>query len=217
MKRIQSLSTILALAVIMTASAAQAQTRTWGFSKDSVFEWASGRDTVTFTNSGTDTLKFDSIAFELVKPLDTRYEALFSYTGTGAGGVTVVLGYENGQTRYFSPSTGPKNWQIAPGQTGSWRNFTGNHTVRVVAKRAAIVQNDTVHTRLILIAAGGRGRDTVVFLSKQDGPTAIWNGIRAPRADAREGKLFDLRGRRAEKVPEGARVPSRPLVKSSKK
>lgn len=214
MKPTRLLSTLFALAVLTTAGATQAQTRTWGFSKDTVYEWASGRDTVLITNSGTDSLRFDSIGIELIKPVDTHYEISFQQNMPGSSGAP-ILAYDNGNTQYIYPSTGPKNWGIAAGQTVTWRSFNGNRSVIQVAKQSAIVKDDTVHIRLILIARNNRGRDTVTFLSKQDGPSAIWSGLRPARA-VKDGKAFDLRGRRAEKNVKGARVPARAIVTEKK-
>ena len=54
-----------------------AQTRTWAFSKDTVYGSNFRVDTVRVTNSGVDTLRFDSLHLELARPTATRYKTVF--------------------------------------------------------------------------------------------------------------------------------------------
>ena len=67
------------IAVLGFAPFAQAQARTWAFSKDTVYEWAANGDSLSLVNSGIDTLRFDSIGLELVRPTATSFGASFYF------------------------------------------------------------------------------------------------------------------------------------------
>lgn len=185
-----------------------AQTPTWAFSKDTVYEWEAHGDSVLIANSGTDSLWFDSIALELVHPVDSQYQVLFQFQAPNTSGAGVILGYSPSGTRYISPADGPKGWGVASGESARLWSFNGNYSVLTVnMKRSAIVPGDTVLMRIILTASFARGRDTLMFLSKQDGPTALRSPVMRENFKDLNSTLYDLRGRRVGHSP-GARLPA---------
>ncbi len=190
-----------------------AQPRTWSFSRDTVYEWRSQGDSVFITNSGADSLRFDSVALELVQPVDSQYQILFHFHAPNTSGSTIILGYTSTGTRYISPANGPKGWNVAGGQSAKLWNFNGNYSVLTVnMKRSAIAAGDTVSVRLILMASASQGRDTLMILSTQDGPTSLQS--RGPdRSGGFADGLYDMLGRRVEMRPQSARANDRPFLK----
>jgi hypothetical protein len=189
---------LFALAVLAGALSAQAQVRTWAFSKDTVHERTSVSDSVTIANNGTDTLRFDSIGMELVRPTANQFQVMFNFQNQ-----TYLLNQNQQNLKYHSPMTPIK---IAAGQTANGFDFRVEDYVVRTAKSSAIVQGDTLLVRMIFLASANRGRDTLMLKGKQDLPATLRVPRKGVKSASTENSLFDLRGRRVESIPEGLKA-----------
>jgi hypothetical protein len=197
---------LFAFVILTGALSTQAQVRTWAFSKDTLFDWASAGDFVDVSNTGTDTLQFDSVALQLVAPSMNRYEVLFALqSGTPA---IYHLRYDAGVVS--RPYGGTEKIKVGNGQTRRFQNFEVESQIPITAKRAAI--GDTLTLRMIFIAAGSRGRDTLMVKGRQQYPSSLRNDQDFRATFSPSNRLFDLRGRQIERVPEGVKVPWAPVV-----
>jgi hypothetical protein len=194
---------LLALAILTTALSAHAQIRAWAFSKDTVYEWASNGDTVSLVNNRTDTLKFDSIGLELVRPTSTHFQVRFQTAQSGS-----LLDFNQG--KIITVASG--NLFVAAGQTKPVFQFQVEDRIVRTAKSSAIVQGDTLLVRMIFMASAGGGRDTLMLKGKQNLPLALRLPGNRLKSFSFDDRLFDLRGRRMEKIPEGLKAPWAPLV-----
>ncbi|MCD6025086.1 MAG: hypothetical protein K0Q91_2002 [Fibrobacteria bacterium] len=193
----------LALVILTGAFSAQAQVRTWAFSKDTVYEWASNGDSVTLVNSGSDSLKFDSIGLELVRPTATVFQVEFQTVLTQS-----LLHFNQGKIE-----GNPRKIVVAAGQTSRIFTFRVEDLVVRTAKSSAIVQGDTLVVRMIFMASGGRGRDTLMLKGRQNlPPVALRRSPNKVNSLAPDDRAFDLRGRRQEAIPEGMKAPWAPVV-----
>jgi hypothetical protein len=191
---------LFALAFLAGALSAQAQVRTWAFSKDTLFDWASSGDFVDVSNTGTDTLQFDSVALQLISPSMNTYEVLFHLqTGTPA-----LCHFRYDQGVVIWPGCKTQKIKVAAGQTRRLVNFEAESHIPATAKRAAI--GDTLVIRMIFIAGANRGRDTLMLRGRQEYPSSIRTGEALRNGLFGETRFFDLRGRRMENLPKGLKA-----------
>jgi hypothetical protein len=193
----------------LAPSVSHAQARTWAFAKDTVYEWKAGGDSVAYTNSGTDTLKFDAVSIDIISPASVRIACWFEANENSA---------QNANSIWVNTDEGSRIYgrvellTLAPTKTRSLHHFTIEDHRNIVAKRAAIAVGDTLLTRLVFSAAGGRGRDTLFVRGVQEWPTGLRTFKPGSGAALKDGTPHDLRGRRLEKIPQGVRVPFRATV-----
>lgn len=201
MRTLRNLGFTLALAVVSTAGFAQAQNRTWGFSKDTVYEWS--QQSITLTNSGTDTLRIDSLVMELISAPSPYYEVMF-FLETPQPGLCHLKSKQGVASFVCDP------FWVAEGKMLRLYSFNVEEEIRILAKRQAV--GDSLAVRLILIAGANRGRDTLVVRGVQQSPSALRSGG-DPYATQKEvdARRFDLRGRRVEKPSDVIRIPSRAM------
>jgi hypothetical protein len=195
---------ILVLGLLATTT--EAQTRTWGFSKDAVYEWAADMDSVVLANQGTDTLKFDTAWLEVV--------------GTAPHGCVVRFRPSPGAGQYYALSTSstywgpsPKSIVIAPSQSGLFREFWIDVDAPPLAKSAVgAAVGDTLRARLIFQASAGRGRDTLLVNGTQQ--TTSLRFMRRPQYGGHTAldRSFDPLGRRVDPASASVRVPLRPVI-----
>jgi hypothetical protein len=196
----------------------QAQSRTWAFSRDTVCQMYAGpgTDTVRVTNSGTDTLRFDSVHLELVRPTATQYKAVFYPVARTAQNQPYVVSYDTGVVSYaFLNFPDVRSIRIKAQDSARFSGFMVGRNPLVVTKRSAIDPEDTVAVRMIFIASGGRGRDTLTVIGRENMVIAIKPKSEKTRGSESRSDRFDLRGRRVEEMPEGQRIP-RTSVNSTK-
>jgi hypothetical protein len=181
-----------------------AQSRTWSFSKDTVREWSAYGDTVRLVNSGTDTLKIDSIGMELIRPSGNRIDARFR-----AGGNYYTRRYNQGVVSVVTGSS----LVVNPGQSVNLHEFNLDSVVPPPVAKRSFNSGDTLVVRLIFVGKAGRGNDTLIAMGREGYASALRFGagtfLKRPVADNR---LFDLRGRRVEKIPESLKAPWNPVV-----
>jgi hypothetical protein len=199
---------LTALVVLTGALSAQAQVRTWGFSSDAVYEFSSS---VTLSNQGSDTLRFDTVLLEIVRPNTSTYGVGFNRSSPGA---SYMLNCSNGTCTRTDPD--PKTIVLGANQSVGLSLFRIDiHGGVPTAKRAAgAALGDTMQARLIFQASAGRGRDTLLVNGTQQ-LTAIRAERRSPSEQsfkATETRLFDLRGRRLESVPQGLKALKTPTA-----
>ena len=100
-------------------------------------------------------------------------------------------------------------------QSKSVYDFRVDYGVVPTAETNGTGIGDTLKYRAIFVAKNGRGRDTLFVIGTQQYPVSM--AITLPvkvGGKTLEGatKVFDLRGRRVEKILEGTKVPWAPLV-----
>jgi len=202
------LSILTLLFLLGAAASGLAQSRTWGFSKDTVYEWAAGGDSVFISNVGTDSLRFDSIGLEMIRPtstildIDLQIKAkqdLYFFMRKNEG----VISYGGNH---------PNQVVVPPGQNGVVNQFRTEDRIAMVAKHAVINRGDTLFIRMIFMASQSRGRDTLILKGKQDFASSLRTGRVHLKPSVSVDHLFDLRGRRVEELPKGVKAPFAPLV-----
>lgn len=198
---------LLALVILTGALSAQAQVRTWAFSKDTVYEWAANSDSASLSNNGSDSLKFDSIALELVRPTATRFQVAFQTVQA-----QFLLHYYQGTVTGSDFS----KLAVAAGQVKKLSVFQVEDLLVRTAKSSAAVQGDTLLVRMIFMASSGRGSDTLMLKGKQNLPAALRIPRNGTPSFSTDGVLFDLRGRRMERIPAGVKIPWSPTVSPRK-
>jgi hypothetical protein len=198
------------LLALMAAPFAQAQPRTWAFSKDTVYGNQSG--VVNVTNTGIVPLRFDSLYLERIK-------STFKETGFRFG----VSDSVQNPVYFWSP------WScqtIGPCDSGMVLVFDTTKVPQIQrlydvevdyqfppqAETFGTGVGDSVKFRAIFVAKNSRGRDTLIIMGTQRYP--IPSGIiplGVPDGILKNPpKFFDLRGRRMD--PPKARVAPTPLV-----
>jgi hypothetical protein len=197
-----------------------AQSRTWGFSRDTVYHRNYGaEDTLRIVNSGVDTLRFDSVHLELVRPTAVHYEVIF-YQATYSGFTNpYFVAYDSGvmeNAPSWYSAQNPRSIVVKAQDTAKFAGFKlGLHPL-IVSKRAAIEPGDTLIVRMIFIAAGGRGRDTLVVVGREDIPMGLQPAIPGRLEKSKSNLRFDPLGRRVDEVPEARRILATPLLKPKK-
>jgi hypothetical protein len=196
----------------------QAQSRTWAFSRDTVSRMVEGpgTDTVRVTNFGTDTLRFDSVHLELLRPTATHYKAVFYPVPRTAQSQPYVVSYDSGVVSHaYLNFPDARSIRVKAQDSVRYSGFMVGRNPLLVTKRSAIEPGDTVVVRMIFIASGGRGRDTLTVIGRENTVVAIKPKSEKTTGSDDRSDRFDLRGRRIEKMPEGKRIP-RTLVISPK-
>lgn len=235
MLRLEFLMVIVTLAV---SGESWAQSRTWAFSKDTVYENQSGIDTmttngqnyffyysnkVTITNQGAIPLVFDSLYIERIGASYSGMRFEFkTYDSTKNGELTSTLA---GRTYYWGSGSCPSvgNCTTSPMNGFSSIEIQASRNLYdfsidvppSVAKRAATsVVGDTLCYRMIFTATNSRGRDTLIVQGTQEypNPSSVLSGISNAEMLGLKSRIFDLRGRRMERMPDGVKVPWAPLV-----
>jgi hypothetical protein len=206
MKRIKFACLVAAFIALGLTGEIQAQARTWALSKDTVYEWSAYGDSVRMTNSGSDTLKIDSIGLQLVRPAGTRISLRFR---DGGGGYH-TYSYNQG---VVSVPYGPTSLKLHPTQSDKYWGFDLDSIIYPPLAKRSFNHGDTLVLRAIFVGKSGRGNDTLIVMGRAGYTTALLPASRyLSKPYALDDRLFDLRGRRVEKVPEGRTVPWAPVV-----
>lgn len=195
---------LIVSAVCLQTVSVEAQTRTWGFSRDGVNEWAANGDTVSIVNLTTDTLKFDTTWLEPIGPAPQG---------------SVVRFYRVNTSAYYALSTGSLNWGPNPralavpsSQSIQLGEFWIDIDAPPLAKAGVgAATGDTLRARLIFLASAGRGRDTLLVNGIQQTTSIRPASPPWKSAGADGNRLFDPLGRRVE-LRENGRIPMAPLL-----
>lgn len=204
-----------ALGLAIVGGPAHAQTRSWSFSRDTVMLQGQGpgTDTVRLANSGVDTLRFDSVRLELLTPTAQHYKVVFYPVPRSGQTQPYVLSYDSGTVSYaYLNYPDFRSFQIKPQDSVRFSYFMVGRNPLVVSKRAAIEPGDRVVVRMIFIASGGRGRDTLIVDGRENTVIGVIPGFGKKAGSKGLLKRFDPRGRRVEEIPEGKRNSRTPLV-----
>jgi hypothetical protein len=234
----RALHLLCGLALSGFFSSTSAQTRTWAFSKDTVYEGQSGTDTMTVNgqryffpytnkvavvNQGASPLTFDSLYIEKVQAFfDNMTFGFVLYDSTKNGQLSPSYA---GRSAYwggaYCPSTTSCSFTPISGfgsiEVQASRNlydFEIDAPVPLAKKAVTAAAGDTICFRMIFTAKNSRGRDTLIVRGTQQYPSlsVILQGLRDSKDSKIKRDIFDLRGRRMEKMPEGAKAPVTPLV-----
>jgi hypothetical protein len=202
----------IAFILFCFASASFSQTRTWGFSKDSVFGWNPSGDSVALVNQSMDTLKFDSVAVELVKPSSGYF--ILDFFGQDLN-PNIGIGYRANFSSWYSQASwfsySPKRMVGLPQQVTWLWWFRINENLPILVKRSQTSwTGDTLKARLIFIASAGRGRDSVLITAMWSTTSIRHSGI-GTFENASAEQWFDVKGRRVEVSPVLNRAPRIPL------
>jgi hypothetical protein len=206
MKRFNLVTLLCGLALWGTNVPLNAQARTWALSKDTVYEWSAYGDSVRMTNSGSDTLKIDSIGIELIRPVGTRITLRFRDEGGG-----YYTCYYNQGVVSVPCGSGPI--KLAPVQSGKFQRFELDSIINAPVAKRSFNYGDTLVIRAIFVGKSGRGNDTLIVMGREGYAVALLPGSRfLSKTPASDDRLFDLRGRRVEKIPESLKAPWAPVV-----
>jgi len=200
--------------VIVCGGIAHAQTRSWSFSRDTVTQLrlVPGADTVRLTNSGVDTLRFDSVRLELMAPTAQHYKVAFYPVPRLGQTQPYVVSYDSGTVSGYNSFPDFRSIQVKPQDSVRFSTFMAGRNPLLVSKRAAIKPGDTVVVRMIFIASGGRGRDTLIVDGRENGVIGVSPAFGKKTGSKGSLERFDPRGRRVEKISEGKRIPRTPLL-----
>ena len=149
------------LTLVFLCLAIQANTRDWGFSKDTVFEWSPGGDNVSLTNSASE-VRIDTGILEVLKPSNLDTATLIFAAGSSDFGVIFRKNIPGYKTVFYFRSL------YVNSGSSIFQNFRVDWPLAIPSKRAASI-GDTILSRLILIGDSTRGRDTLMV-------KGIWAG-----------------------------------------
>jgi hypothetical protein len=202
-----------ALWCFFLVASAFSQTRTWHLSQDTVYEYGlrePRRDSTSIVNSGSDTLRFDSVGMEIIRPMATQMEVSYS-RGDDPQGWPYWMSYNNGTIAYtpnFGSFPHPRTLVLGAEQSLLLWPFRVEEHIPLVVKRAAIETGDTLVVRLIYLAAGNRGRDTLMLVGLEGSGTPISPAPPMRQVNATPSYWVDLRGRSVARLPAAISVPT---------